>query len=121
MVLWQKAPPELAAEVARIGGEVRWFAPEQRLVAAVKFPRDFKGSDHARWCIKRERHRSHSISTLGKRGLDDQKWRDFVEDLLEKLASSIEISAKQIKENGGIFELRIDIVDEVDPQPGEGD
>ena len=108
----REAPPELSAEAEKVGGEVRWFAPERRLVAAVKFPRNFKGTDHARWCIKTSRSRSYSSSRLTKRNLNDEKWDSFVELFLKKFEDTIRVSAKNIRENGAIFELRIDIVDD---------
>jgi len=114
----REVPPELAAEAARVGGEVRWYAPERRLVAAVKFPPAFRHTAHARWCIRRERSRQFSRESLHRRGLDPARWEEFLDTTLEKLRASLELSAERIQAHGAVVELHIDVIADGGPEAG---
>jgi len=105
----REAPSELAAEAARVGGEVRWYLPERRLVAAVKFPLEFKGTEHARWCIRRKRSRFVSSHTLHGGDLDDERWQGFVEGFVRSLAETLQADAGNVRRHGATFELTIDV------------
>ncbi len=105
-------PEELEKEAEKVGGEVRWYQPERRLVVAVKFPQPFKHTDFARWTIKRNQGVFNSGAVFVKKDLSPEKWEKFVEETTQIFADTLRVSAKAIQKSGAVFNIRITVLDE---------
>ena len=107
----REAPEELVEEAKKVGGEVRWYLPERRLIVAVKFPPNFKHTDFARWSFKRERAHFNSNSVLSKEGMNEKKWEKFVDGFVQRLKETMNINAKEIQESGATFKISIKVLE----------